>query len=199
MKKIIVLLILLVSSFLTAISDSPKEEVKVNPHKITQEELHNIAINYYHYNFEEGHEWKGIRVDSTKSVIKDIFPYEENGITFFYIINFNPCGHIVVPAYNIIFSPGCMNSSSGTAKRIKSIDDKKMFLGAKRIYHKIKKAILNQNSGEYKTNEKERALWEKLNVPPVEFHERVQYENNTYQPDWWLEKKQANKIQTKSE
>ena len=167
---------------------------KENPHRITEEELHNIAVNYYHYEFEEEHEWKGIRVDSSKSVIKDIFPYEEDGITFFYTINFNPDGHIVVPAYDFIFSPGAI-SGSGIVKKINSINSKKIPIPAKRIYHKIKKAVLNQDNGNNKTNEKEKALWNKLNVPPDKFHEKRSYESNSYQPDWWLEKKKFKNTQ----
>jgi hypothetical protein len=189
MKKIIVLIFFLTTAIVFSMSDSTEADPKINPHKITQEELHNIAVNYYHYEFEEEHEWKEIRVDSSQSVIKNIFPYEEDGIAFFYIVNYNPQGNILIPAYDFIFTPGAISGSSGRAKEVKSINDNKIPLPAKRIYLKIKEAVLKGLQGDIHINEREKKLWENLKYTPEKFHEKRNYNSNSYKPDWWLEKK----------
>ena len=192
MKKIAVLLVLLTSFYLFSMSDSTEADPKVNPHKITQEELHNIAVNYYHYEFEEKHEWKGIRIDSSKSVIKDIFPYEENGITFFYTINYNPDGHTCIPAYDYVLSPG-VKGGGGWAREIKSIDSKEVPVPTKRLYHVMKRNILKGLKGDFVIKEKEKLRWEMFNKPPNQFHERIDFDTQYPQPKWWLEKKKLKK------
>ncbi|MBN2790470.1 MAG: C10 family peptidase [Candidatus Delongbacteria bacterium] len=191
MKKIALLLVFIVSLSLWAMSDTANTEpvVKENSQKLTQEELHNIAVNYYHYMFEEEHEWKGIRVDSSQSVIKDIFPYVEDGITLFYTVNFNPEGRIYTPAYKFVSRP-IFKRGSGTAKKIKSIDDKKaMPFAAMRGFHSIREKTLQGLQGKCEQTEKQKKMWEKFNKPPNQFHERVNHGLDFRPPKWWLEKK----------
>ena len=171
-----------------AINDGLVKLAKESPHRITEEELHNIAINYYHYIFEEEHEWKGIRVDSSKSVIKDIFSYEENGIIFFYTINYYPDGHTLIPAYDFVSKPGYKNGGGWARKLTNKKDTKKMSFVAKRGLASIRKKTLLGLQNKHVQSEKKRKWWDKFNVQSDKFNEKVIYENNTYQPDWWLKK-----------
>jgi hypothetical protein len=203
MKKIAVLIVLLTSFFLTAMSDSPKEEPKqsnsvgfqsVN-NKITDDELHNIAVNYYKFIFEEEHEWKEIRVDSSKSVIKNITPLKDGDITLAYIVNYNPRGYAFISAYKSLYGPihrtggGNDTYKNGVEEGFLSIHDKRIHHPTQSGYYERLSQALKE--GKVLSEEKDFKSWERYNKPPEEFKEKADFSKEYHPPKWWLEKKNS--------
>ncbi len=170
-----------------------QQEIKTDNNKITEEELHNIAVNYYKYIFEEEHEWKGIRVDSTKSVIKNITPLKDGDITLAYIVNYNPRGYAFISAYKSLYGP--IHSTGGGNDTYKNgVEEGFLSIHDKRIHHPTQSGYYERLSqalkeGKVLSEEKDFKSWEKFNKPPNEFNERANFDNQYPPPKWWLEKK----------
>lgn len=170
-------------------------EIKGNADKITEEELHNIAVNYYHYMFEEEHEWKGIRVDSSESVIKSITPLKDGDITLAYIVNYNPDGHVFIIGYKSLYGP--LGQSGGGIWTV-GVEEGFLSIHDKRFYHPNQSGYYERLSEALKKKEvltrpEEQKWWDKLNIPPEEFHERNNFDARASKPEWWLEKKKSGK------
>lgn len=209
MKKIAVLIVLLTSFFLTAMSDSPKDELKkekiagtISENQagngfITQVELNNIAVNYYKFMYEEEHEWKGMNRKEGENAIKNIIPVKEDDVTIAYVVNYNPDGHVMFFA-NKKYCPPYGQHGTGVwnfdlkGKDYLSSLDQQLHPIVRDVLHRAKKAI---DEGVILGKEEDLKLWLKYNVPIEDFKERLDYENNTYQPDWWLEKKKSKNTQ----
>jgi hypothetical protein len=205
MKRCFVTLAVLLSSFfLLAMSGSPKEDpkitellgpkVEIQPGDgfISLDELHRIGINFYKYNFEEEHEWKGMKRDVSETVIRNIVPIKEEGVIIAYSVNYNPEGHIVLLANKEFGAPidqyGSKNWKIGINEGYISSLNTQLHPMVRDGFHRYYKALKN---GENLTKEKDIVKWKKFNVPVDSFNERIDYENNTYKPDWWLEKKKS--------
>jgi hypothetical protein len=208
MKKIAVLIVLLTSFFLTAMSDSPKEEpkketttdIKVEIQSgdgfITKEELSRIAINYYKFMFEEEHEWKGMKRKEGEGIINNIVKYKADSLTLAYMVSFNPDGHVLILSNKNFGNPFDQHGSGiwkdGTDIGEISIYDNRHHMITKRRFDKLKKDI---ESGNLKVSDKDKEKWIKFNVPNDEFHERVNFEQDFRPPTWWLEKKKSKNIE----
>ncbi|MDX9694793.1 MAG: C10 family peptidase, partial [Bacteroidales bacterium] len=204
MKKIAVLIVLLTSFFLTAMSDSPKEEPKqkeitgprIDVQKgqgfITEEELNRIAINYYKYMFEEEHEWKSMKRKEGESIINNIVKYKADSLILAYMVSFNPDGHVLILSNKNYGNPFDQHGSGiwkdGTDTGEISIYDNRHHMITKRRFDKLKKDI---ESGNLKATDKDKEKWIKFNVPNDEFHDRASFDGRTTKPDWWLEKKKS--------
>ena len=194
MKKITVLLILLTSFFLFAMSDTVKEEEpKTNSDKITQQELRQIAINYYTYMYEEEHEWKGMKRKDGENIIKRILPFKSDSITLAYMVDFNPDGHALILGYKnlsgIIQQRGSGHWCTGMKDDYLSITDTRLPIMSRDVYRRLMEDLKSGNSRYYKDSEKK--FDEKLNVPIEEFKERAHFDQCHPTPKWWLEKKKA--------
>jgi hypothetical protein len=214
MKYLPILFFLIASFFLSAMSDSPKEEpkqsvllgpkveIQTGKEFITKEELLRIAINVYKYEFEEGHEWKNLRRKVGEELIMNIIPIKEDSIIVAYIVNYNPTGHVVICSNKIFGSPIDASGSQGHWNfDLKGMDylssfDSRLHPMIRDGYHRMKKAY---DEGMDLRRRRAQEMWDRYNVPVDSFNLRADYENNTYKPDWWLEKKQANKKKSQSE
>ena len=208
MKKITILLILFVSFFLSAMSNDPSEDPKLEKNDevqieqksdigfITKDELNRIAVNYYTYRFSEEHEYKGI-IKERAELIKNIIPVKEYSTTIAYIINYNPDGHAVVLAHKSS-GPPIGNNGGGhwnfdvKDKGYLSSFESRLNPVVRNGYHKIYKAYKERKN---LTTDKHQKFWDKYNVPIDSFKEKADYENNMYKPDWWLEKKKSKNIE----
>lgn len=189
MKKILIPILFLIATIF-AMSDSPKDEPKADSNKITKEELHNIAVNYYTYMFEEEHEWKDIRIDSSKSVIMNITPIKDGDLTLAYIVNYNPDGHVFINAHKKL---GTLVRQTGSG--LWTLGVKEGFLSIKNkdyqhpvqsgSYERLSKAL---KEGKVLTTQQNQKSWDRFIVSPDKFHERHDFNERIPQPDWWLKK-----------
>jgi len=182
-------------------NDEPKPDqnvgiqqgVKADNNKITEEELHNIAVNFYTYMFEEEHEWKGIRVDSTESVIKNITPLKDGDITLAYIVNYNPDGHVFIIGYKSLYGPLGQHGGGiwtvGVEEGFLSIHDKRFYHPNQSGYYERLSEALKEKK--VLTRPEDQKWWDKLNIPPEQFHERNNFDARASKPEWWLEKKKS--------
>jgi hypothetical protein len=207
MKKIAVLIVLLTSFFLTAMSDAPKEnpkstttpeiqvEEKTNDGTITQEELHNLAYNYYKYMFEEEHEFKGIKRKEGEELIRSVVRFKADSLTLAYMVSFNPDGHVLILSNKNYGSPydrhGSGVWSEGVNEGELSVYDDCHHMITQRRFDDLYKNIKSNNLDQ---NKKFIDQWGKFLVPPEEFHERVNFDLDYHPPQWWLEKKSSKAV-----
>jgi len=208
MKKLVFLIVMFSSFLLLAMSDSPKEEpkqtelllpqveIQTGNGFITKEELNRIAINYYMYMFSEEHEFRGwIRKDG-ESIIKNITPFKEDGVTLAYMVNFNPDGHVLIRANKNFGTPidqnGSGNWTIGVEEGFANSLDARLHPVIRDGLHRLKKAY---DSGTNLTKDKDLDTWQKFNVPVDSFKERHNFDDRTTKPKWWLEKKKSKNTQ----
>ncbi len=203
---LIMLLLLALSGF--SMSNGPSDESKPDPNagiqqeiktegvnekyeKITQEELHRIAINYYMYMFSEEHEWKGLKRKDGDGIIKRILPFKSDSVTLAYMVDFNPDGHALILGYknlgSLILQDGGGHWCAGVKEDYVSITDPGLWVVDRDVYHRIMECLKSGDSRYYKDEQKN--AWEKFNVPVEEFKERANFDRCYPAPQWWLEKK----------
>jgi hypothetical protein len=179
-------------SFAVMSGASKEIDPKMVKYKLTQEELNNIAINYYKFLFEEEHEFKGIRVDSSKSVIMNIIPLKDGDITLSYIVNYNPYGHVFISGYKCLHGPTQCNGGDTYPLGIKegylSVDNKD-FKNPVLIdyYQRLLRALKN---GKYLAGKGQEKEWQKFIQSPSKFNDKFNFDNQYPQPDWWIKKKE---------
>ena len=174
-------------------NDEVQTEQKSDTEFITQKELHNIAVNYYHYRYSEEHEWKGMKRKNDESIIRSILPFKADSLVLAYAVSFNPDGHIVLYAHKNMNSPIGSGGSAGRwslgeENGYLSIYDKRLPPPVMSHYYGLKKKIEN-NTLEF--NVEKRKSWQRFNIPPEEFHEKANFDSQIPSPKWWLEKKKA--------
>ena len=195
MKKITVLLILLTSFFLFAMSDTVKEEEpKADSNKITQQELHQIAINQYMYMLSEEHEWKGMKRNDGEDIIKRILPFKSDSITLAYMVDFNPDGHVLILGYknlgSLVLQGGCGGHwCTGMKDDYLSITDTRLPIMSRDVYRRIMEDLKSGSLRHFKDEQKK--AWEKFNIPIEEFNDRYNYDQQAHPPKWWYEKKKV--------
>jgi hypothetical protein len=185
-------------SFAVMSGDNNGIDPKMEKYKITDEELHDIALNFYTYMFEEEHEWKGVRVDSSKSVTKNIIQIQDEGITLAYIVNYNPYGHVSIPSYKSMHGPYTKFGveTYDVKKDSLSIDDRDF---TNPVLHDYYKRVLRAlKEGRNLTSEMQKKKWQKFNVNPMDFKSKANFDQQYPPRDWWLEKKQKEKKFNKS-
>ncbi|MBN2790473.1 MAG: hypothetical protein JXR69_09820 [Candidatus Delongbacteria bacterium] len=190
-SKLIIFVFLILFLPVTAMSgDSSEIDPKMEKYKLTQEELHNIAINYYKFMFEEEHEFKGMFRKDNEGIIKNITPFKADTLTLFYMVNFNPDGHVLIKAHKNLGSPIDQNGDGAWTFGVKegyfSITDKRLTPFHLDYYNRLLEAFKNRK---ILTNDKEIKSWEKFNVPTDSFHEKANFDKSIPQPDWWIKKK----------
>ncbi|NOR45263.1 MAG: hypothetical protein GQ534_06710, partial [Candidatus Delongbacteria bacterium] len=97
--KLLLFVFLILFIPVQAMSGSVDIQPEIEEYKITQEELHNLAVNYYKFMYGEEHEWKGINRKEGEDIIKDITPLKDGELTVAYMVNYNPDGHVQIIAH----------------------------------------------------------------------------------------------------
>ena len=199
--------VLIAAMFLLAMSDSLKEEPnnkeitvpKIEMQKsdgfITQEELNNIAINYYKYMFEEEHEWKGTKRKEGEELIRSIVRFKADTLTLAYMVSFYPEGNVMIFSNKNFGPPTGPNGSGVWYMGVKegeiSIFDESLNFVIRRMFRDLLEDIKSNNLSQ---NKKYFDQWVRFIVPPEEFHERTSFDDQYPPPEWWVEKKSSKAV-----
>ena len=103
-NKLLLFVFFLLFIPVNAMSDAVKEEPKIESNKLTQQEIRNVAINFYRENYVPWQIKKGIVTDYEKAIKVENIEFEvdslvdESNTTIVYIFNFKPTGWMWVGA-----------------------------------------------------------------------------------------------------
>ena len=207
MKNFQTLLVLILTVNLFSMSKSPSEPpkdvfrcvpLKTHEFQISKEELKNIAINFYKYNFEEEFEWKRILPDK-EDIILSIIPMKIDSLILAYEILYNPAGTVTISAWKnttMLYSHGNGAYNFEIYDKVKEIQVKDLPSIIPFPYFKQKQII---DSGIFKIDEKEQEVWNKFIIPPDQFKERHDYMKDMFltRPEWANEKYRYEQVKKK--